>query len=147
VSVKNFTASGGSNMTFLHLHEGQANVSVSNLVIQNGTRFDPAGETPSAISILGSSWNVTIDRARIVNNPQGGAIAARQSPQAGAGNNGLILRDIVVDGQFRETPVVIVDDDTVRVEGLDLRNAYAREGRPRMRIRGNHQLSNVLGWS
>lgn len=143
VTVRNFRASGGSNMTYLHLHEGQANARISNFVIENGIHFDPQGENDAAISILGASWNVAIDGATVVNNPQGAAITARESPAAGAGDVGLALSNIVVQGVFRQTPVVILEKHPFHIDGLDLRRARGPRA-PVLRFEGNPLLSNVL---
>jgi hypothetical protein len=146
VAVRNFHAAGGDNMAFLHLHEGQANVAVSDLVIENGTRTDPRGESPAAISILGGSWNVSIARARVVNNPQGSAIEARRSGAAQTAQSDLSLTDLAVEGWFRDSPVRIVAD-TGRIDGLDLRRARTSRGKPLALIGGRPELQRIQGWA
>jgi hypothetical protein len=147
VRVHNFHATGGSNMTYLHLHEAQANVAVSGLSIRNGTLSDPHGEQQSAISILGGSWSVVIASTRVTNNPQGSAIEARRSGSAGTAQSELTLSNIAIDGQFRTTPVLVAaQDGSVRIDRLDLRGAHTIGGKPLMQIGGQPEMSEIQGW-
>jgi hypothetical protein len=122
-TIRNFEASGGTGVTFLHLHEALADVEVSGLTIMNGNTYDPAAEGNGAISILGSSWNVTIDGATIVNNPQGWGIRAVKSSIGAGGNRNLKLRNITLAGDFRLAPVLIDDDAEVLLDNIDISRA------------------------
>jgi hypothetical protein len=143
-SIAGFHADGGSNMTYLHLHEGLADIAVSDLTIINGTRPDPAGAHQAAISILGQSDNVSLSRIRIANNPQGPAIEARLAPAVSRGNHGLQLRDIVVSGTFAGAAVVVNDSDPAVLDNVDLSNARLSRGTRLLQISGgSHRLAAV----
>jgi hypothetical protein len=137
--IRNFQADGGSGATYLHLHEALADIAVEGLSIVNGTTFDPAAEGNGAISILGSSWNVSIDGATIANNPQGWGIRAVQSSIGAGGNRALRLQNITLAGEFRLEPVLIDDDSDVLLGNIDVSRARvvpSRKGVRKLLLKG-----------
>lgn len=129
-AIRNFTATGGTNVTYLHLHEGLADVLVSGLRIDNGQTAMPGAENVGAISILSGSWNLTIEDAQITNNPEGPAIMARTTTLPVGGNRNLTLRRIKMAGTFRQGPVILIDGNPATLDGLDACEAQAlRRGR------------------
>ncbi len=145
VTVRNFVADGGDNVTYLHLHEGLADVDIANVTVRNGTRYDNAGEPVAAISIRGTSWNVTIDGVTITNNPQGPGIEARKSVVVRGGNRDLIIRNVRMEGSFRQRAFVLVDDEPAQVSALDLSAVRRGRGIETFVIEGTgHRISRII---
>lgn len=144
VTIERFRASGGSAMTYLHLHEGLADVSVTGLRIDNGSRHDPDGAIVAAVSIQGGSRNVTLSEVRIHANPQGPGLLARQFRPMGISNHGLTLRDVVLSGRFAGPALVVQDDASAVIENIDLRGARVPHGQKLLRIEGKHRMSGII---
>jgi hypothetical protein len=143
-SIAGFRADGGDNMTYLHLHEGLADIAVTDLTIVNGTKAAADGERVAAVSILGQSDDVSLTRIRIENNPQGPAIEARFAPTVKRGNHGLQLRDLVVSGTFAGAAVVIDDSDPTVLDNVDLSGARVSRGHQLLQVRGGpHRLAAI----
>lgn len=149
VRVRNFTATAQEGMSFLHLHEALADVDIRGLRIVNTRTFDPRAEHPGAIDIRAGSWNVTIDGAHLTNNPQGAGITAIASELGAGGNRNLTLKNVVIDGDFLQYPVIVKDTDTVVIEGFDVSRATyrtPRHGKTKLNLLGPHiRASEVTG--
>jgi hypothetical protein len=143
-SIAGFSGNGGDNVTFVHLHEALADITISGLTIVNGTTPARGGKYVGAISILSLSDNVRIEGVRIDNNPQGPAIEARSSQVLNGGNEGLHLRNIVVRGEFAGAALVVRDARPAALEAIDMRGARSGRGRPLLDLEGGpHHVTNV----
>lgn len=120
VKVRNFVADGGDNITYLHLHEGLADVLVRNVKIRNGTQYDSRAPAVAAVSILGTSWNVWIDDVTIVNNPQGPGLVARESAVVARGNRELRIEKLRLEGNFRTRALLVRDREVADIKGVEL---------------------------
>lgn len=144
-TIKGFQADGGTNVAFVHLHEALTDVVVRDLHIVNGTEAMLGAEYVGAISILSISQNVLIERARIVNNPEGPAIEARYFTGSERGNAGLVLRDIEIAGVFAGSALVVNDANVATLDGIDLTKARLSRGKKLLSLQGTaHRAIRVL---
>lgn len=144
ITVERFTARG-QPFCYIHLNEALSNVRLYDIELRNVWDPDPSWlkGTP-AISIMGLSWNVTLENVLIVNNPQGGGIGAAESTVMGEGNHGLTLRNITLRGGFRNAALGIHDRNPASVNGLDLREVRLAPGQRALSLSGAmHDIAGV----
>lgn len=145
ILIDGLKADGGSSIAILHFHEGIADLVARNITIRNGTQR-MADQPWACVSILSTSWNVSVSDVTIINNPDGAGLEARSTQANGLGNENLTLSNIRFEGSFRRFPLIIQDTNKPKITAIDFTQVRkAPQNRMMVVLGSSPDLSKIRG--